>query len=54
MSFALAEAKLAQSTVFKNNKSQAIRLPKPVAFPDGVKIVDIVKIGRGEANHTGR
>ena len=37
---------MAQSTVFKNNKSQAIRLPKPVAFPDGVKIVDITKLGR--------
>ncbi len=37
---------MAQSTVFKNNKSQAIRLPKPVAFPDSVKNVDIVKLGR--------
>ncbi len=37
---------MAQSTVFKNNKSQAIRLPKPVAFPDGVKFVEIVKLGR--------
>ncbi len=37
---------MAQSTVFKNNKSQAIRLPKPVALPDNVKKVDIVKLGR--------
>ncbi len=37
---------MAQSTVFKNNKSQAIRLPKPVALPDSVKKVDIVKLGR--------
>ena len=35
-----------QSTVFKTNKSQAIRLPKPVALPDSVKKVDIVKIGK--------
>jgi len=37
---------MAQSTVFKTNKSQAIRLPKPVALPDSVKRVDIVKLGR--------
>ena len=37
---------MAQSTVFKNNKSQAIRLPKPVALPDSVKFVDIVELGR--------
>ena len=46
MPFAKADANMAQSTVFKNNKSQAIRLPKPVAFPDSVKIVDIIKLGR--------
>ena len=34
------------STVFKSNKSQAIRLPKPVALPDSVKKVDIIKLGR--------
>ena len=37
---------MTQSTVFKNNKSQAVRLPKPVALPDSVKKVDIVKLGR--------
>lgn len=36
---------MARSTVFKNNKSQVIRLPKTVAFPDGVKKVDIIKSG---------
>lgn len=35
-----------QSTVFKSNKSQAIRLPKAVALPDSVKKVEIVKMGR--------
>ena len=34
-----------QSTVFKNNKSQAIRLPKAVAFPEHVKKVEITKQG---------
>ena len=36
---------MAQSTVFKSNKSQAVRLPKAVALPDSVKRVDIVKLG---------
>lgn len=34
-----------QSTVFKSNKSQAIRLPKAVALPESVKKVEIVKLG---------
>ena len=38
---------MARSTVFMNNKTQAVRLPKPVALPDSVKKVDIVKVGRG-------
>ena len=33
------------STVFKNNKSQAVRLPKPVALPEPVKKVDIIRLG---------
>ncbi len=33
------------TTVFKSNKTQAIRLPKPVALPDTIKTVDIVAIG---------
>jgi len=44
--FVYAEVDMSQSTVFKNNKSQAIRLPKPVALPDSVKKVDIIKLGR--------
>ncbi len=35
-----------QSTVFKNNRSQAVRLPKALAFPDAVKKVDVVAVGR--------
>ena len=39
------ENSMEQSTVFRSNKSQAVRLPKPVALPDSVKKVDIVKLG---------
>ena len=37
---------MARSTVFTSNRSQAVRLPKAVAFPDDVHQVDILKIGR--------
>lgn len=33
-----------RGSVFMNNKTQAIRLPKSVRLPDGTKMVD--KIGR--------
>ena len=36
---------MTQSTVFKSNKSQAVRLPKAVALPDHVKKVDIIRQG---------
>ena len=35
----------ARSTVFKTNRSQAVRLPKAVAFPEEVKEVEITEIG---------
>ncbi len=35
-----------KTTVFKSNRSQAVRLPKAVALPDDVKLVDIVAVGR--------
>ncbi|TAM54090.1 MAG: antitoxin [Paraburkholderia sp.] len=35
-----------QGAVFKSNRSQAVRLPKSVAFPDNVKRVDVVAVGR--------
>lgn len=37
---------MASSTVFTSNRSQAVRLPKAVAFPDDVHQVDILRIGR--------
>jgi antitoxin VapB len=36
---------MARSTVFTSNRSQAVRLPKPVAFPEGVHQVEIIKLG---------
>ncbi len=37
---------MTRSTVFTNNRSQAVRLPKPVALPDDVRQVEITRIGR--------
>jgi antitoxin VapB len=37
---------MTSSTVFTSNRGQAVRLPKAVAFPEGVQEVDILKIGR--------
>ena len=34
-----------RSTIFKSNRSQAVRLPKSVAFPEGVHQVEIIKVG---------
>lgn len=42
----LKEAKLESAKIFKSNKSQAVRLPKPVALPESVKQVDIVALVR--------
>ncbi|MCK0770348.1 type II toxin-antitoxin system VapB family antitoxin [Chromohalobacter canadensis] len=35
-----------QGSVFQSNRNQAIRLPKASAFPEGVKRVEIISIGR--------
>jgi antitoxin VapB len=35
----------ARSSLFKSNRSQAVRLPKDLAFPEGVKQVAIRKVG---------
>lgn len=37
---------MTSSKLFTSNRSQAVRLPKAVAFPDDVQEVDILKIGR--------
>ena len=36
---------MARSTVFTSNRSQAVRLPKAVAFPEGVHQVEVIRIG---------
>lgn len=36
----------ARSTLFKSNRSQVVRLPKELAFPEGVKQVAIRKLGK--------
>ena len=36
----------ARTSVFKSNRSQAVRLPKELAFPEGVKQVAIRKVGK--------
>ena len=36
---------MARSTVFITNRSQAVRLPKEVAFPADVRQVEIIKRG---------
>ena len=35
----------AHTRVFKSNKSQAVRLPKPAALPDTIVEVEIVAVG---------
>jgi antitoxin VapB len=37
---------MTRSTVFKTNRSQAVRLPKAVAFPEGVREVEIIISGK--------
>ncbi len=34
-----------KTKIFKSNQSQAVRLPKAVAFPEGVKEVEIIVMG---------
>jgi len=34
-----------QTKVFKSNRSQAVRLPKAVAFPESIKEVEITAVG---------
>ena len=36
-----------EAAVFKSNRSQAVRIPKELAFPEGVKKVEIIRSGNG-------
>jgi antitoxin VapB len=35
-----------RTTLFQSNRTQAVRLPKEVAFPEGVKAVEVLREGR--------
>src|SRR3546814_7025978 len=37
---------MTRTTVFQSNRSQAVRLPKDVAFPEGVKEVTVLREGK--------
>ncbi|MDQ0464496.1 antitoxin VapB [Caulobacter ginsengisoli] len=37
---------MVRTTVFQSNRSQAVRLPKDVAFPEGVKEVRVLREGK--------
>jgi antitoxin VapB len=37
---------MTRSTIFKTNRTQAIRLPKAVAFPEDIREVEIVRRGQ--------
>ena len=37
---------MTRTTIFRSNRSQAVRLPKDVAFPDGVREVAVLRDGR--------
>ena len=37
---------MTRTALFKSNRSQAVRLPKDVAFPEGVKDVTILRDGK--------
>jgi antitoxin VapB len=41
----MPDDEMARSTVFKSNRSQAVRLPKEVAFPEGTHQVEVIKLG---------
>jgi antitoxin VapB len=36
---------MTRTTLFQSNRSQAVRLPKDVAFPPGVKAVTVMRDG---------
>ena len=38
-------AAVTRNTLFQNNRSQAVRLPKDVVFPEGVREVTILRDG---------
>ena len=39
-------AEMTRTTIFQSNRSQAVRLPKDVAFPEGVRSVRVLREGK--------
>lgn len=37
---------MTRTTLFRSNRSQAVRLPKDVAFPEGVRSVTVLREGK--------
>ncbi|HTT82832.1 MAG TPA: type II toxin-antitoxin system VapB family antitoxin [Rhizomicrobium sp.] len=37
---------MVRSTVFRTNRTQAVRLPKQVAFAEGIRDVEIIRVGQ--------
>ena len=37
---------MTKTTLFQSNKTQAVRLPKDVAFPEGVRAVTVLRDGK--------
>ncbi|WP_165184339.1 type II toxin-antitoxin system VapB family antitoxin [Caulobacter soli] len=37
---------MTKTTLFQSNRSQAVRLPKDVAFPEGVRSVTVLRDGK--------
>jgi antitoxin VapB len=37
---------MTRTTLFQSNRSQAVRLPKDVAFPEGVRTVTVLRDGK--------
>jgi antitoxin VapB len=42
----IQEPRMSRTTLFQSNRSQAVRLPKDVAFPEGVRSVTILRDGK--------
>jgi antitoxin VapB len=38
---------MVQASVFRSNRSQAVRLPKEMALPDDVSRVEVFRLGQG-------
>lgn len=36
---------MTRTTLFQSNRTQAVRLPKDVAFPEGVRAVEVLRDG---------